>query len=58
MASCSGSGTLNRPGKISVMRGPKYQLYLFPDEPATIDALRQLVRGELRHIDLSTRPRD
>jgi DNA invertase Pin-like site-specific DNA recombinase len=47
-----------RTGRISVTRGPKYQLHLFPDDPATIDALRQLVRGELQHIDLLTYQRD
>ncbi|WP_211225306.1 hypothetical protein [Rubritepida flocculans] len=47
-----------RTGRITVTHGSKYRLYLFPDEPATINVLRQLVRGELRHIDLSTRQRD
>jgi hypothetical protein len=45
-----------RTGRIRIDHHPKHRLYLFPDQPATIDALRRLAQGEVRHVDLSTRP--
>jgi DNA invertase Pin-like site-specific DNA recombinase len=47
-----------RNGKIRVALDPEHRLYLFPDEPATLDAFRRLISGEARQIDFTGRPRD
>jgi DNA invertase Pin-like site-specific DNA recombinase len=47
-----------RNGAVHVALDPEHKLYLFPDEPATIDAFRKLVAGEVKQIDFTDRPRD
>jgi hypothetical protein len=37
-------------GTIDLTRDPRTKLYLFPDRPATLSALRKLKAGKLKHI--------
>lgn len=37
-------------GTIEVTKDPTKQLYLFPDEPATLEAFKRLVKGEIKNL--------
>jgi hypothetical protein len=47
-----------RNGMVRVTLDPEHKLYLFPDEPATLDAFRKLIAGEVKQIDFAGRTRD
>jgi hypothetical protein len=40
-------------GMIQITKDPTTRLYLFPDEPATLDGFKQLVKGDLKQLDFS-----
>ena len=44
-------------GTIALSRDARTKLYLFPDRPATLAALRKLKAGKLKHLTLSKQPR-
>ena len=37
-------------GTIQITKDPTTRLYLFPDEPATLDGFKQLVKGEIKKL--------
>jgi DNA invertase Pin-like site-specific DNA recombinase len=47
-----------RNGMVRIRLDPEHRLYLFPDEPATIDAFQKLIAGEVKQIDFPSRPRN
>ena len=40
-------------GTIHITKDATTHLYLFPDEPATLDGFQQLVKGDLKKLDFS-----
>jgi len=45
-------------GTIQIARHPKTGLYLFPDEPATLEQFRHLLNGDLKHLRYSEEHQD
>jgi predicted DNA-binding transcriptional regulator AlpA len=37
-------------GTIEVMKDPVRKLYVFPDEPATLEGFKRLVKGEIKKL--------
>ena len=37
-------------GTIQITKDPTTRLYVFPDEPATLDGFKQLVKGEIKKL--------
>ncbi|MFC7688295.1 hypothetical protein ACFQY5_00255 [Paeniroseomonas aquatica] len=42
-----------RTGRIRLALDPQHRMYLFPNDPAVLDAVRQLANGSVKTVDLT-----